>query len=86
MPRTLITGSIYDADTRTLNLEIMEKVKSDPDNKYANWFTRQPWRAEVWFEDNQWRFRSFLQNREQENFSDSDIFDLIKTVLENLGA
>lgn len=86
MPRTLVNGHIYDADTKTLNLEIMEKVHTDPDNKYAIWFTRQPWRAEVWFEDNQWRFVSYFQNIEQDNFSDSDIFELIKTVLENLGA
>lgn len=86
MPRTPVNGVMYDADTRTLDFKIMEEILEDADNKYGRWYTKQPWYAILTFHDNQWHFDSRLHNEPRASFSDTCIFELIATVLEELGA
>jgi hypothetical protein len=77
-------GYIYDADTRTCNLNIIERVKGG--NISGRWWTKQPWNAKVSFVNDEWVFQqSFSSKEEGVIIKNSNIFNLIDEVIETLG-
>ena len=79
MPRKSIYTPVYDASTRTLNLETMQRLIDEP-NTVSDFKTPKLWFGYIFFEDSEWKFTSTLKGEDFESHSDPDIFVLIEKI------
>lgn len=81
MANHLVSGWLYDEDTRTLDLDSVNKIQNNPE-AFGSWYTKKPWRAEINFADGVWHFNSFLQGQHLVYVKADTIFELVKKALE----
>lgn len=81
MSRTIVAPCyIYDAEVKILDLKNMKTLMDKPDEKFALWYTKQPWRGEVIYGNGEFHFNSFLAGQHMRYIHNADIFALIKEV------